>query len=582
MRLKLLLLLFLTCSGLFGQIPPPFISLPVKTEFGVIGPNGGHFTYTFMAGNWEKSELYITNSSSITVIDTKTWMAKNTIPVPMSPTNLCISPNGILASTTSLPPSVILTNPTDGSSRVLNTGLLTSSSCSFSADGKKFYVSSNLSGSPSIDKLSVIDTTTWLVIKTWTTDDNCIPTIQALPNGKLYALTQNPYNTAGNLKLLDTAGNIRTVEIGFMPTAISLAPNGFVYISGRTITADGKLVSKGVAIDSDSDTLLAGNLTTFNNVYAFPSSDPWFAYIPFGNGLDARNLATGNMVFGGIIRDTDTRVYGLTAKRQPDGSDLVAVLRDSRVDVYKAVQPPTLYAVTNGASFSTDPVVSPGEWISIFGHALSSQTAMAGKIPLPTELGSAKVWMQIDNTSIALPLVFVSPDQVNAQFPTEVPVGVSVKFWVQEPGNQIGYLRSYSAAITVAATTPALFLRLEKLPDVQPILQRPNGSFADSVLPGEYITLYATGLGQVSPPVASGVATPSSPLTWTANKPEVLLAGRSCEVLFSGLSPGWVGLGQINLRIPPDVPAGRQVLVIKQAGASSPEYSITVSGGLTQ
>ena len=52
--------------------------------------------------------------------------------------------------------------------------------------------------------------------------------------------------------------------------------------------------------------------------------------------------------------------------------------------------------------------------------------------------------------------------------------------------------------------------------------------------------------------------------------PTVTVDGRPAEIFFAGLTPGFVGLYQINLRIPPDAPANDKAeLVVSQGGVVS-------------
>jgi uncharacterized protein (TIGR03437 family) len=89
---------------------------------------------------------------------------------------------------------------------------------------------------------------------------------------------------------------------------------------------------------------------------------------------------------------------------------------------------------------------------------------------------------------------------------------------------------------------------------------------------GEIVTLYGTGFGPVGPAPKTGAAAASIPLSYTAATP-VVTVGRAeaSQILFSGLSPGSVGLGQINFRVPENAPPGRQdVVVTVGAQASRP------------
>jgi uncharacterized protein (TIGR03437 family) len=67
--------------------------------------------------------------------------------------------------------------------------------------------------------------------------------------------------------------------------------------------------------------------------------------------------------------------------------------------------------------------------------------------------------------------------------------------------------------------------------------------------------------------VAAGLAAPADPLARTIVEPVVTLGSRELPIEFSGLTPGEVGVYQINAKIPFDVPTGFSVpLVISQGG----------------
>jgi uncharacterized protein (TIGR03437 family) len=82
--------------------------------------------------------------------------------------------------------------------------------------------------------------------------------------------------------------------------------------------------------------------------------------------------------------------------------------------------------------------------------------------------------------------------------------------------------------------------------------------------PGSVVSLFGTGPGPVNPAVASGAVAPSSPLATTVANPTsdgvtcltvqpsvcVAIGSTFGDVLFSGLAPGFVGLWQVNVRIP--------------------------------
>jgi len=47
-------------------------------------------------------------------------------------------------------------------------------------------------------------------------------------------------------------------------------------------------------------------------------------------------------------------------------------------------------------------------------------------------------------------------------------------------------------------------------------------------------------------------------------------------VTFSGLAPGWIGLWQLNVVVPPDAPLGAKIPLIVNQGITSNTLLITV------
>ncbi|MBZ5595662.1 MAG: hypothetical protein LAP39_25770 [Acidobacteriia bacterium] len=93
---------------------------------------------------------------------------------------------------------------------------------------------------------------------------------------------------------------------------------------------------------------------------------------------------------------------------------------------------------------------------------------------------------------------------------------------------------------------------------------------------GDVIVVYCAGLGTVTAPVASGAAAPADPLSRTVT-PVVTIGGLPAQVMFSGLTPGYAGLYQVNAVVPAGVTPGDDVpLVLTIAGQASPAVTIAV------
>jgi uncharacterized protein (TIGR03437 family) len=82
---------------------------------------------------------------------------------------------------------------------------------------------------------------------------------------------------------------------------------------------------------------------------------------------------------------------------------------------------------------------------------------------------------------------------------------------------------------------------------------------------GDVLVLYGSGLGPVSPAVATGTAAPGDTLAMLSDAVQVSFSlsgfGPYATPQFVGLTPGFVGLYQINVQVPPGVPVSPSVPV---------------------
>jgi uncharacterized protein (TIGR03437 family) len=217
----------------------------------------------------------------------------------------------------------------------------------------------------------------------------------------------------------------------------------------------------------------------------------------------------------------------------------------------------------NGTLHSFDPLIgaalAPGTIVAIYGQNLAAAATPTTTIPLPTALNGTSVI--IGGTEA--PLYYVSPGQINAQIPFEL-----------EPENQYQVIVSANGALTtpqpiqLSTATPGL----AALSDGTLIAQHSNGSLVSQTAPamgGEYLVVYLAGLGQTTVPVASGAASPSSPLAMPSATPVLTINGTQYPTLFAGLTPGLVGLYQMNFQVPAGLPAGDITVVVSQSGQPS-------------
>jgi len=148
-------------------------------------------------------------------------------------------------------------------------------------------------------------------------------------------------------------------------------------------------------------------------------------------------------------------------------------------------QVPVINGLVNaatGQSASSVPTVARGSLIAIYGSSLSVTTLQANGFPLPTQLGGTQVLFG----TIPAPLLYVSPGQINAQVPFELPDVSAIDLVVQN-----GTAASTGLQVTLLAQDPGIFVAVKS-----------SGSqitASNPVMPGDSLTIYATGLGAVLP-----------------------------------------------------------------------------------
>jgi uncharacterized protein (TIGR03437 family) len=238
--------------------------------------------------------------------------------------------------------------------------------------------------------------------------------------------------------------------------------------------------------------------------------------------------------------------------------------------------PPALFAggIVHAASFASGEALAPGSIVSAFGRKMAQSDA-ASAIPLPKTLGGATVTIG----GVDAPLYFSSEGQINLQVPFELAPNSRPQVVIKtRPAGAPADLFTVPETITIAAARPGIFTTNQGGTGQGVVLL--NDRLADTANPagaGDVVVVYCTGLGVTLPAVASGVASPGSPPGVATVGVTATVGGLSAIVDFAGLTPGFVGLYQVNLRIPAGVPAaGDAPLVLIQNGVSSNTVTLAV------
>lgn len=208
--------------------------------------------------------------------------------------------------------------------------------------------------------------------------------------------------------------------------------------------------------------------------------------------------------------------------------------------------------VVSAADYS--PGIAPGSLISIFGQNFGIQPAAPAAFPLPSDLGG----VQVAAGGKQVPLLFVSPRQINCQIPYSASGQTTLE--ITTPNGKT------STTIQVAKTAPAILAVVSGAARV---------SGDHPAAPGSVLVAYATGLGPVIGSVAEGHAAPLSPLS-VAEPAQVLVGQTAIVPIFAGLSPGFAGLYQVNFRLPDELDTDTYAVRIKSAGITSRPVPLAV------
>lgn len=195
------------------------------------------------------------------------------------------------------------------------------------------------------------------------------------------------------------------------------------------------------------------------------------------------------------------------------------------------------------------------------GGKFADSEAVAPGIPWPKEMADTQVLF--DDQPV--PLYYVGPKQINFQVPWSAQSGKNADITVIKKST--GQVLASSLSV-IDIVSPGFFTATSTGGGQISAINEDGtvNSTSNPVARSKVISLYGTGLGAVSNTPADGAAA-GTPLSVGVEKPDVYLNGiivPAANVLYSGLAPGFVGLWQLNVKIPDTVAPGNAVSVIVQ------------------
>ncbi len=199
--------------------------------------------------------------------------------------------------------------------------------------------------------------------------------------------------------------------------------------------------------------------------------------------------------------------------------------------------------VKNAAGDTPDGTVAAGSIVSIYGESLAPRLEIGPANPLAQTLADVVVTV---NDRI-LPLMFVSPQQINAQISSDLPAGdytLTVR-WTGKP--------DVTGKFTVSRNAPGLFssgadpqkpLALALHADGTPITPESPAQ------KGELVSLYGTGFGPYDRKMIDGFVVPDTMRPVLTDPVEVNTSAEAILPEWSGGAAGFVGMVVTRFRVP--------------------------------
>ena len=226
--------------------------------------------------------------------------------------------------------------------------------------------------------------------------------------------------------------------------------------------------------------------------------------------------------------------------------------------------------------------IANGELLTLYGTNLAASTVVAGGTTFPMSLGGVTVSIN----GLSAPIYYVSPGQISVIVPYGNTFGIA-QIQVTNNGVASNVVTQFVNKSSVGVfTVPAGGLGSGAL------VHNETGqlvSKANPAVAGEYLQMFATGLGSVFPGVDDGLAGPVSPLSYstyfntdaTKNQIRVLVGNVTAAVVYAGLAPNLTGLYQINFQVPSGLTAGDNTLDLSGPDSFTAQAVIAVGGAGT-
>jgi len=386
------------------------------------------------------------------------------------------------------------------------------------------------------------------------------PAIDATLNGP----TGVAVDSNGNLYVSDLGNNaIREVSSGNIMT---VAGNGLPGIGGDGGQATAATVGNptGLAVDSAGNLYIASGGATIRKVYAGTGYITTIA----GNGIRGYIGDGGPAVAGELNGPAAVAVAS-------NGSVYVADSANNAIRLLTfAGYQLSIAAVANAASNLTGPV-SGGDVVVFYGSGMGPAALSVNSVNVSGVYPSTLNGVSVTIGGYPAPILYASATQLAAVVPFEVSGGTTEAF--------VQYQGQFSSPfpVTLAQSTPGIFTADLSGQGQAAAINFGSKSYNSAANPanaGDFIEIYVTGAGPTSPAGADG-----QPYGGPANcklSSSVTIGGITESPSYCGGVPGQIaGLTQLNVPVPPGLPAGNVPITVTIGGVSAQSgVTVAVSG----
>ena len=378
-------------------------------------------------------------------------------------------------------------------------------------------------------------------------------------------------NSSGMLRRFDSAGNItlsKAILNSLAPT-VAVDAGGNIYVTGYSNQLP-PVRNSLATCGSDFLGVLAPDGSVLQTTY-IPGGVGSYAFIALGSNSTVFVMDSANSGF------MPSRNGPFSSGPAANSTQVTAFLW--HLSPHPDAQTYPLACLGNSASYiSAGFPISPGTMVTLTGNGLGPiegiQTSATPQSPFPTQAGN----VQVTFDGKPAPLVWVQDAQINAIAPWSLMPGQTTKVCVTYNG-----VKTNCLAWPVSQTSPGVFT----VDGTHAAAVNQDGtlnSAANPAAPGSIVSIFATGLGAITPAQDDGTVVvfplPTDSAPTTVNAIQVLppFGGTTItpfDVTYVGPAPLLVaGASRINFRV---VRYAGSIMV--QSGfASSNGFLIYVAG----